>query len=310
MLHVVLSHYLGGEKLLDNNRHAYLIICHNHFEQLIIMLKALDDERNDFYIHVDKKVANFPKEMVEQAIQKGRCQFVERVEVNWGAFSQINCELVLLKAATQSYHSYYHLISGVDFPIKSQTYIHEFFEQNNGNEYIEFCKEEQRKDFLYRVSWYHLFQEKIGNEKDTSFFIRQWCKWEHRLLKIQRILGIDRIRKQHDLFFKGANWFSITHGLAVFIVNNEEYIKKWFRWSNCGDESFVQVIAMMSPYKENIVNDHLRYIDWERGTPYVFKKEDYDVLKSSQYLWARKFDDQVDREIIDMLYQNIMGIEE
>ena len=41
------------------NKHAYLIIAHNNFEILEKTLKILDDEKNDFYIHVDKKVKNF-----------------------------------------------------------------------------------------------------------------------------------------------------------------------------------------------------------------------------------------------------------
>lgn len=38
-----------------SDRHAYLILCHNQFRILCRLLTALDDERNDIYIHVDKK---------------------------------------------------------------------------------------------------------------------------------------------------------------------------------------------------------------------------------------------------------------
>ena len=288
-----------------NDRHAYMIICHNHFEQVMMLLQALDDERNDFYIHVDRKVKEYPREELQNAIKKGTCEFVEPVDVSWGAYSLVQTELVLLKAAIQKEHSYYHLISGADFPIKTQDEIHAFFKENSGKEYVEFCSEEQRKDFLYRVCWYHFFQEKIGNETGTDFKTRQYCKWEHRLLKLQRFLGVDRLRGKHDMFYKGAQWFSITHGLATFVVANEPTIQKMFRWSNCADESFLQVIVMQSPYKGNIVSDHMRMIDWNRGTPYVFRKEDYELLKKSSYLFARKFDEEIDKDILEMLYNDI-----
>lgn len=291
---------------MNAERHAYLIMCHNHFEQLMMMLAALDDERNDFYIHVDKKSISCPKGKIQSVVKKGTCVFVDSIEVNWGAYSQISCELILLKAAVQKQHVYYHLLSGVDFPIKSQREIHNFFERNCGKEFLGFCKEDQRKDFLYRVCLYHFFQERIGNEKGQDFGTRQWCKWEHRLLKIQKWMHVDRLKKQHDIFYKGANWFSITHGLATYVISQEKLIKKIFRWSNCGDEGFLQTIAMMSPYKDHIVRDHMRLIDWERGTPYIFRKEDYEQIKSSPYMFARKFDEQVDREIIDMLYHDCM----
>ena len=40
------------------NKHAYLITCYNNFKHLIKLLAALDDARNDIYIHVDKKAVN------------------------------------------------------------------------------------------------------------------------------------------------------------------------------------------------------------------------------------------------------------
>ena len=40
--------------------HAYLIIAHNEFEVLQKLVGALDDPRNDIYIHFDKKVSELP----------------------------------------------------------------------------------------------------------------------------------------------------------------------------------------------------------------------------------------------------------
>ena len=34
-------------------RHAYLIMCHQNYQQLCRLLKLLDDERNDIYHHID-----------------------------------------------------------------------------------------------------------------------------------------------------------------------------------------------------------------------------------------------------------------
>ena len=63
------------------NKHAYLIMAHNNFEILEKTLKILDDERNDFYIHVDKKVKNFDFEKFKNIIQKSRIIFIERIDV-------------------------------------------------------------------------------------------------------------------------------------------------------------------------------------------------------------------------------------
>lgn len=37
-------------------KHAYLIIAHHEFEILKKLVQAIDDERNDIYIHFDKKM--------------------------------------------------------------------------------------------------------------------------------------------------------------------------------------------------------------------------------------------------------------
>jgi len=39
-------------------KHAYMIIAHTNFEQLQTLLDLLDDERNDIYLHIDKKARN------------------------------------------------------------------------------------------------------------------------------------------------------------------------------------------------------------------------------------------------------------
>ena len=49
----------------------------------------------------------------------------------------------------------------------------------------------------------------------------------------------------------------------------------------------------------------LREIDWKRGRPYIWRKEDYEYLSQSNKLFARKFDENVDGEIINMLINKI-----
>ena len=36
-------------------KHAYLIIAHNEFELLKLLIDRIDDARNDIYIHIDQK---------------------------------------------------------------------------------------------------------------------------------------------------------------------------------------------------------------------------------------------------------------
>jgi hypothetical protein len=77
------------------------------------------------------------------------------------------------------------------------------------------------------------------------------------------------------------------------------------------DELFFQTIVMNSPLRDTIVNDDLRYVDWTRPTaPAILGRQDFDTLRNSGKLFARKFDTTVDREILDLLDQRIDELEQ
>ena len=98
-------------------KHAYLVMAHHQFPLLQTTLRLLDDPRNDFFIHIDKKAGAVDFEEIRRAAPHSRVTFIERLSVHWGGYSQIRCELALLQAATQAgQYAYYHLISGVDLP--------------------------------------------------------------------------------------------------------------------------------------------------------------------------------------------------
>ena len=102
-----------------NNKHAYLIMAHNNFEILKKIIVLLDNEKNDIFIHIDKKVKNIDIRQFEKIAKKSKVKVLNnRIDIHWGGYSQIECELLLLKESINGEYSYYHLISGVDLPLK------------------------------------------------------------------------------------------------------------------------------------------------------------------------------------------------
>ena len=284
-------------------KHAYLIMAHTQPELLKRLLQMLDNERNDIYLHIDSKAKDYPLEEVAAVLQKSKCFFTERTDVKWGSYSQIHCEMVLLKEAIKTEHAYYHLLSGMDLPIKSQNEIFAFFEKYNGLEFVDEDDTIISESALSRVKYTHKFYGKAGSALDILGAIST---------KGQKLLGIDRTKKYGNIVFqKGRNWFSITHGLAKLVVEKEEWVRDVFGQSVCGDELFLQTVARNSEYAEKICNPHTmpeipdtRYIDWKRGSnnnPYVFRQEDFEELKNASGLFARKFDLNVDKEIVEKL---------
>ena len=284
-------------------KHAYLIMAHTQPELLKKLLQMLDDERNDIYLHIDSKAKDYPLQEVAEIPKKSKCIFTERTDVKWGSYSQINCEMVLLKEAIKTEHVYYHLLSGMDLPIKTQDEIHEFFEKHAGLEFVDEDLPKISEAALSRVKYSHKFYGKAGSAKDILGALST---------KGQKLLGVDKTKKYETIIFqKGRNWFSITHGLAKLVVEKEAWIKDVFDKSVCGDEMFLQTVARNSEYASKICNPNTmpdvpdtRYIDWERGSnnnPYVFREADFEELKKASGLFARKFDLNIDQKIVEKL---------
>ncbi len=296
------------------NKHAYLIIAHNNFEILEKTLKILDDEKNDFYIHIDRKVMNFNFEKFKTIIKKSKIIFTERINVKWGHSSQIDCELLLLKSAVKNNYSYYHLLSGVDMPIKSKEIIYNFFEKNLGKEFIHTSIINNKSKLDRRYYYYHLFPHYSRSPYKYVIGII-----EKIFLKIQKILKVNRVKNKNIEFFYGANWFSITNNLVKYILSKEKWIQNTFKYTFCCDEIFLQTLVGNSYFANNLKikceeqmkSEHLsnyilstgRYIDWKRGKPYTFKKEDFNDLINSEALFARKFDLNMDKDIVEMIFK-------
>ena len=284
-------------------KHAYLIMAHTQPELLRKLLKMLDNERNDIYLHIDSKAKDYPLDEIAAVLQKSKCIFTERTDVKWGSYSQIHCEMILLKEAVKTEHDYYHLLSGMDLPIKSQEQIFAFFEKYNGLEFVDEDGATISEAALSRVKYTHKFYGKAGSVKDILGALS---------VKGQKLLGVDKTQKYGNIIFqKGRNWFSITHGLAKLVVEKEDWIQEVFGQSVCGDELFLQTVARNSEYAEKICNPNTmpevpdtRYIDWKRGSnnnPYVFREDDFEELKNALGLFARKFDLNVDKKIVEKL---------
>ena len=294
------------------DKQAYLIMAHNDFTVLEKELKLLDNENNDIYLHIDKKVKNFDFDYFKNLIKKSNLYFTKRLDVRWGSFKQIECEYLLFKTASVNNYSYYHLLSGIDMPLKSQTEIYEFFKENKGKEFVCFDNHKNISiSALERVKYYHFFTSlaRSKNKLLRKFF----QKFHFHSLKIQKKLKVNRLKKVNYGFRKGANWVSVTNEFVKYLLSKEKEVKKIFKYSYCADELFVQTIIYNSKFYQNVYSkkndDYLgikRFIDWQRGEPYTFTIEDYDLLMNSNCFWARKFSSQKDKEIIDKIYEKVV----
>lgn len=140
--------------------HAYLILAHKQDSTLKNLISVIDDERNEIFVHLDKKSGPIQQEIFQT--KKSKLHFVPRIRIACGGYSLVKAELSVLTAAVNTgKYDYYHLLSDEDFPLKTQNEIHAFFEENAGQEFVSFNK---TFTFDYRVNYYYPFQKNCVEE--------------------------------------------------------------------------------------------------------------------------------------------------
>lgn len=293
-------------------RHAYLIMAYNQYELLNYLLRMLDHPQNVIFVHIDKKSPVIDLEKLTDGVKYSRVNVYQEIKVYWGHFSQTECEIFLLEKALEQDCDYFHLLSGEDLPLKSQDEIHRFFEMNNGKEYVRFWGPQLSEQSVEWMAHYHPLQKYLRisrNGNINSAIVR----FDSTIQLVQRILNINRIKGHEEEFQKGATWFSITRGLAEEIISKKKWIEGTFKSSRSSDEVFVQTILKNSKYAQNRYESSyeldglmgLHYIDWTRGKPYVFRESDFDELVNSGYFFARKFNMNIDSNIVKKLYKYV-----
>lgn len=285
-------------------KHAYLIMAHKNDFTFHTLLKLLDDSRNTLFVHMDDKVRNYDPAEIEKMVTRATLiHEKDRKNVRWGGYSLIAAELTLLNTATEfGYFDYYHLISGEDLPIKTQDYIHNFFDEKNGKEFVHFSSPDFA--FLYRVKYYYIFQEFLNKDSRIRIRLDEWSRYLQEFLHIHRNRNIT--------FRMGSNWFSITDELARYIISKKKWIRKTFKHTLCCDEVFLQTLVINSEFKNKLYiptdisceESNQRHIDWGRGdgcSPWIFRIDDAEELKNSPMLFSRKFNCKVDKRIIECI---------
>ena len=287
-------------------KHAYLILAHNEPKILDQLLRLLENVHNDIYVHIDRKADDLFDYAVSKYKNRNDIRFVgKRFNVNWGGGSQVKIELYMLDyAQSHGDYSYFHLLSGVDLPIKPIDSIYRFFEGSKKN----FVGFHRVKDYAQRVEYHHLFVEHI---KDKNVLRRKLCEYIRRIvILLEKSIGFKR--KYPFEVMKGANWFSITADFANYIVKRKDEILKTFRYIPMCDEVFMQTIIWNSSFRETLYNIEdeytgcMRKIDWVRGNPYIWQDSDLKELLDSDKMFARKFSLEGSEYLLTEISRHVM----
>lgn len=280
-------------------KQAFLMMAHKNEEQTKRLIEWIADENHQVYVHIDQKSEEMFVSLSQYFNENPHVFFVkQRISIHWGGYSQVLAMVALLKQTRGKTYDFYHLISGQDLFIKSKEEVTRFLQQYVGHQFLEVRKNQD----YWRVKGYYLLTD---------------CKYNRArpLAKVNAFLSslYKRFPMRPNLkgftVYKGANWFTLSGDCVTYVLDylqqHPEFIRQ-FKHTICADEHFIQTLILNSPFKESVINRTLREIQWDGGAnPKTYTMSDADLLLDSPELFARKFDSDVDSEIIDWVYCKI-----
>jgi hypothetical protein len=285
---------------------AYIISAYKSAGQLIRLIQRLNTDSTCFFVHVDRKTdEHIYREILAGLSGLSNIHFLKRHECNWGDFGHVAASLegiteILRRGISFDYAI---LLTGQDYPIKSNRNIISFFDDHREKLFLEFFP-------LPTNNW---------QNRGISGGLERIEAWHWRLLKrhfyfpTQRSFRIKRQFPKGFRPFGGSSYWCLPRNCIEYIYEltqqNRPFVD-FFKYVDVPDEIFFQTIVLNSPFERMVVNDNLRYIDWQdpdAGGPAILRKSDFARLFSSSKLFARKFDVKVDAEVLDLIDFEILG---
>jgi hypothetical protein len=264
----------------------YLILAHEKFEQLEKLVLLLRHDCVRFFIHIDAKI-DLKEIRKFSFFSNPRVKIAKsRLDIKWGGFNMVKATINLLKdAAKEKENGYMILLSGLDLPLKSPQYIHDFLKRNYGNEYIEYqaipTSNWGMNGGMDRIHYYW-FIDKLRFEDYTYLY------------ELQRREGKIRPYFKNLTPYGGSQWWCLTFECVRYILKfielNKLYVK-YYEHCYTPDEMFFHSIVLNSEFKLKVINNNLRYIDWKSGPQYpkILIENDFEHFFQIDKLWGRKF---------------------
>lgn len=285
---------------------AFLILVHRHADLARQLCRTLlSYEHSTVYIHVDLKSEAVHDDLRAEFAGNKRVRLItERYRVHWGSQAQIKATLALMRAASAEDFGYACLLSGQDLPVRAVKEFAAFLQQNDGKQFMSYFA-------LPASHW-----DQGGLERMQFFHVdglrESWKlnKLEGLIGRVHRLTGYRRPLPSLPLY-GGANWFNLSSEAVRFVLkyvdDHPAYLRR-FRWTLTADEIFVQTILLNSVFASKVISDDLRFIDWSTGPEYprIWRMEDASrLLASPDRFFARKFDPDVDPEIIRFITAHV-----
>ena len=319
---------------------ALLFLVHKNPEQLSRLLCRLDDERFDFYIHVDSKTNINDFLYITDSVKKSKIVWVEkRTKTFLYDFSLIKASVdTLIEAYKANQYLYYVLLTGQDYPIKSNDYVYNKLCSSYPMTFIDMYGVEEA--YKNGIKWvenigHFYFSQRIRNillrAVGAKLYFGKYGKIVKLIPKVYDILmticgNVPRkeIHNTEYVYSAGSHFWMLPDIAAKHVITKYNYdnnINKIFHHVVAPEESYFQtilstmkdlklpegILEQFTTIENEMDNPALRLIKWYEngkhtsGHPAIWDMNDLNIIDNAQSLFARKFDITVDKNIFDYL---------
>lgn len=297
---------------------AYIITVHKNPDQLVRLIERLDTEGASFFVHVDKRTdVRTYRCMVEGLRHRSNVYFLKkRFKCHYMTlFSAVQAVIEGIRELLEQGIAFDYLIylTGQDYPIKTNDQIKTALKNANGCSYLSHLplpyegthpaggRIIQNASRIECWHW-HLF----------GHYVRLPLRSNAPLSRAVNLF-IPKQRRFPRNFKPYGGWaywcLARQHVKYVhnFIKLHPSFVR-FFRFVKSADEICFQTILLNSLFKDRIINDDLRYVDWSTADchPKLLRQDDLGKLIESPKLFARKFDSHVDAQVLDLIDEQIL----
>ncbi|RRH83758.1 glycosyl transferase family 14 [Variovorax beijingensis] len=282
---------------------VFLLLVHADPQQAKRLLRRLVPVGRCI-VHVDAKA-----ELSAFRIDDPRASYVkDRVDVRWGAISQVDATLRLMRTALAecevSQVSHFMLLSGNCYPLRPLEEFRTFSQLHAGSNFIKMIPLASTRKLHERVRHFWFYEDlPVDGRKFTL------ARLSRGLLQFLGKLG----RRSFPLVAQwhfGSQWWALTPEAVSYLVSypHEASVKRFLRFSKAPDEIYFHTLLANSPLQHTVepvsgsgvwdaANLHLIDPSLSRW----FHTSDYEEIVASGKWFVRKVGSGISSDLCDRL---------
>ncbi len=267
---------------------AFILLSHKDPEGIIRQAERLTATGDFVAIHFDARAKPADFDKIKSALaNNGSVTFArKRLKCGWGEWSLVAATLEAVRAAVEAFPqaTHFYMLSGDCMPIKTAEFTHQFLDADDAD-YIEsfdyftsdWIKTGMKEERLIYRHWF--------NERTQKWLYYTSFEW-------QRKLGLTRKIPEDIQMMIGSQWWCLRRRTVEWVLKfcqDRPDVMRFFRTTWIPDETFFQTVVRHVVPEKEIRTRALTFLMFtDYGMPVTFYNDQYDLLLSQDYLFARK----------------------